>query len=305
MAMISYQPHLSDLAFGVVREQFALLRTHEAGTRAGQDPEALHDMRVVTRRLRAALRCFQDVLPSTASNLYDELGWLASGLAAVRDLDVQLVRLQDLSAVLSEQEQTSLVAVRELLNRDREQARTALIALLDSEHYASMLTLGSDLLAQVTAECADPLVAAMAGALLTVPFQRLRKAGNRLDAHSSPDDFHALRRRAKRLRYTLEFVVNRESRPARRVLPSLVVLQDLLGKHQDAEVAVMQLHALVERAVLPSGMLFALGQLAQRNSSEALQLRAGFERAYRPVVGKRWRRFHRRLRQAAEAVATE
>jgi len=305
MAMISYQPHLSDLAFGVVREQFALLRSHEAGTRAGEDPEALHDMRVATRRLRAALRCFQDVLPSDANHLNDELGWLASGLAAVRDLDVQLLRLQDLSAILPEHEQPSLTAVRDVLNRDREEARVALISLLDSERYAAMLRLGSDLLGQVVVDRDDPPVAVMAGVVLSRPFQKLRKAGDHLDASSPPAEFHALRKRAKRLRYTLEFVANLDSREARGVLRSLVALQDLLGKHQDAEVALTQLHALAERAVLPPGMLFALGQLAQRNSFEAVQLRAGFERAYRPVVGKRWRRFHRRLRQAAEAGATE
>src|SRR5215471_9873264 len=138
MSMIAYQPHLRDLAFGVVREQFALLRSHEAGTRAGDDPEELHDMRVATRRLRAALRCFQDVLPPSATQLNEELGWLASGLAAVRDLDVQLLRLQDLAAIVSEQEQASLAAVRDVLTADRDEARASLIGLLDSERYAAL-----------------------------------------------------------------------------------------------------------------------------------------------------------------------
>jgi CHAD domain-containing protein len=102
-------------------------------------------MRVATRRLRAALRCFQDVLPPASAAFDQELGWLASGLAAVRDLDVQLLRLQELATVVSQPEQESLDAVREVLERDREHARTAMIDLLDSERYASMLRLGSDL----------------------------------------------------------------------------------------------------------------------------------------------------------------
>ena len=305
MSMIAYQPHLSDLAFGVVREQFALLRSHEAGTRAGQDPEDLHDMRVATRRLRAALRCFQDVLPPAATTLNEELGWLASGLAAVRDLDVQLLRLQDLANLISEQEQASLAAVRDVLNLDRDRAREALVTLLDSERYAAMVRLGFDLLGEVVVDRADPPVADAAGGLLTQPFESLRKAGNRLHRDSPPPDFHALRKRAKRLRYTLEFVANQDSPLARRFLRRLIVLQDLLGEHQDAEVAVAHLRALAERAVLPPSVLFAMGQLAQRNSVEAVQLRAGFEEAYRPVVGKQWRKLHRQLDRAAGAITAE
>ena len=303
--MISYQPHLSDLAFGVVREQFALLRSHEAGTRAGDDPEELHDMRVATRRLRAALRCFQDVLPPSATTFNEELGWLASGLATVRDLDVQLLRLQDLATIVSEQEQASLAAIRDVLNADRDHARTSLIALLDSERYAAMLKLGFDLLGEVVVDRADPTVADAAGEVLTRPFQSLRKAGDRLNRDSPPAEFHALRKRAKRLRYTLEFVANQDSPAARRFLRRLVVLQDLLGEHQDAEVAVAHLRALVERVAAPPSVLFAMGELAQRRSVEAVQLRARFERAYRPVVGKQWRRLHRRLGRAPDATPTE
>jgi CHAD domain-containing protein len=303
--MIAYQPHLSDLAFGVVREQFALLRSHEAGTRAGEDPEELHDMRVATRRLRAALRCFHDVLPPSAVTLNQELAWLASGLAAVRDLDVQLQRLQELAAIVPEQEQESLGAIRAVLNADRDQARAALITLLDSERYASLLKVAFELLGEVVADGPDPTVADAAGEVLTRPFQSLRKAGNRLNRDSPPDEFHALRKRAKRLRYTLEFVANQDSPAARRFLRRLVVLQDLLGEHQDAEVAVAHLRALAERAAVPPSVLFAMGQLAQRRSVEAVELRAGFERAYRPVVGKQWRRLHRRLGRSPEARPTE
>jgi CHAD domain-containing protein len=305
ISTISYQPHLSDLAFGVVREQFALLRSHEAGTRAGDDPEELHDMRVATRRLRAALRCFQDVLPASATVLNEELGWLANGLAAVRDLDVQLLRVQDLATIVSEQEQASLAAVRDVLNADRDQARTALIALLDSERYTALLRLAFDLLGEVVADRTDPTVADAAGAVLTRPFQSLRKAGDRLTSDSPPAEFHALRKRAKRLRYTLEFVANEDSPEARRFLRRLVVLQDLLGEHQDAEVAVAHLRALAERVAAPPSVLFAMGELAQRRSVEAVQLRAQFESAYRPVVGKEWRKLHRQLGGPPEATPTE
>jgi CHAD domain-containing protein len=260
---------------------------------------------VATRRLRAALRCFQDVLPPSAATLNQELGWLASGLAAVRDLDVQLLRLQDLATIVSEQEQASLSAVRDVLNADRDQARASLIVLLDSERYAALLKLAFDLLGEVVVDRADPTVADAAGEVLSRPFESLRKAGNRLNQDSPPAEFHALRKRAKRLRYTLEFVANQESPPARRYLRRLVVLQDLLGEHQDAEVAAAHLRALAERVAAPPSVLFAMGELAQRRTVEAVELRARFQRAYRPVVGKQWRRLHRRLGRTPEAPPSQ
>ncbi|HLL57214.1 MAG TPA: CYTH domain-containing protein, partial [Rubrobacteraceae bacterium] len=43
-----------EVAFAILRKQFAAMRAHEPGTRLGEDPEELHDMRVATRRMRAA-----------------------------------------------------------------------------------------------------------------------------------------------------------------------------------------------------------------------------------------------------------
>ena len=82
--------NLGELAYAVLRRQLAVLRAKEPGTRLGEDPEELHDMRVATRRLRAALDLFAEVLPIRSRNFRGELGWLAGVLGAVRDLDVQL-----------------------------------------------------------------------------------------------------------------------------------------------------------------------------------------------------------------------
>ena len=67
---------MGELAYAVLRRQLAVLRDKEPGTRLGEDPEELHDMRVATRRLRAALALFADVLPVRAQVFREELGWL-------------------------------------------------------------------------------------------------------------------------------------------------------------------------------------------------------------------------------------
>ena len=57
---------MGELAFAVLRRQLGVVRAKEPGTRLGEDPEELHDMRVATRRLRAALSLFAGVLPVRA-----------------------------------------------------------------------------------------------------------------------------------------------------------------------------------------------------------------------------------------------
>ena len=55
-----------EVAFAILRRHFAAMVAHEPGVRLGEDPEELHDMRVATRRLRAALKLYSDALPKRA-----------------------------------------------------------------------------------------------------------------------------------------------------------------------------------------------------------------------------------------------
>ncbi len=60
---------LGELAFTVIGRDTSSMLAHEAGTRLGEDPEGLHQMRVATRRLRAALDLFTSVLPVRAEHV--------------------------------------------------------------------------------------------------------------------------------------------------------------------------------------------------------------------------------------------
>src|SRR5215211_7876434 len=85
-----------DLASGTLR-----LFRHEAGVRTGEDPEAVHQARVATRRLRSTLRTFSSLLdPDWTDRLRDELKWLADLLGQVRDTDVLLERFNEPPALL-------------------------------------------------------------------------------------------------------------------------------------------------------------------------------------------------------------
>src|SRR5260370_20006290 len=74
--------------------------------------------------MRAALRLFEDILPPEASSLDDELKWVAGQLGPVRDLDVQVRRLQDSAVELGLSQ--ALVAYGAWLEEQRQRALTAL-----------------------------------------------------------------------------------------------------------------------------------------------------------------------------------
>lgn len=106
-------------------------------------------------------------------------------------------------------------------------------------------------------------------------------------------------RLTKRLRYAVEFVADVYGRPAHRFVRRVTELQDLLGNHQDAQVAGDQLRAMVSQpaANLPHEVVFVMGELAQRYADDAAVLRSRFVKSYKRATGRRWRK----LQQAFKA----
>ena len=90
-----------DLAAGTLR-----LFRHEAGVRIGEDPEAVHQARVATRRIRSTLRTFSKLLDEEwTDRLRDDLKWLANLLGEVRDTDVLLERFSGHLAELAAEDE--------------------------------------------------------------------------------------------------------------------------------------------------------------------------------------------------------
>lgn len=81
---------LQKIALTRVQETFS----HESATMKGEDSEALHDMRVSARRLRAVLRIFRDCFPKKKLKKHDaRMQSLIRALGAVRERDVFLESL--------------------------------------------------------------------------------------------------------------------------------------------------------------------------------------------------------------------
>jgi CHAD domain-containing protein len=302
---------LGEVAAAVLRVHLAAFLDHEPGTRLGDDSEDLHDMRVASRRLRAAMSLFADVLPVRTARLREEVGWAAEALGAVRDLDVQLEQSAEWEARASEAERPSLKALAALLEDQRREARSRLLEALDSRRYQRLSTGMIDLARSAplrrSVRSRTPVLAA-APDLIRERYRKVRKAGDPLGRDSAPAEYHRLRIRCKRLRYALEFLSKVYPEHTAALIRRLVVLQDLLGLHQDAQVAVARLYELVERhgSSLPPETIFAMGRIAERHERQAEELRQRFPKAYRKVRGSPWSVLRRAMklgRQSTEATS--
>jgi CHAD domain-containing protein len=100
---------------------------------AGEDIEGVHDMRVGSRRLRAALEQFQDVFPKRRFRpMLRSVKILADALGEVRDLDVLIDRLQSDMKGRPRAQRVVLSDMISDMEAAREQARQRLHHVLDS-----------------------------------------------------------------------------------------------------------------------------------------------------------------------------
>jgi len=309
---------LGEVAFAVLRAQFARMRAYEPGTRLGDDPEELHDMRVPTRRMRAAIKVFRGALPERAGWFEEELRWVVRALGDVRDLDVQIERFQAWKRVADEEDSRFLEKILTITRKRRAEARKNMLEVLDSERYERLESSFGEMLSRGPGtgleleqangrEMAGEPVTAVAPALISRRYRKWRKAAKRLDENSSPEDFHDARKKGKRLRYTLEFVSEVYGKPAQKLIKPLKALQDDLGDHQDAIVAagyLKELGTTTGGTRVPRGVAFTMGVYSEHCAREAKDLRSlvPHSKPFRTTMKrKKWKSFEKVLESQDEA----
>jgi triphosphatase len=290
---VTAEQTIGEAAFAVLRGHFRAFLQKEPGTRLGEGPEALHQMRVATRRLRAALTLFADALPGSAGSFREELGWAAAALGEVRDLDVQLEQVRAWQPTVDPADAAALDALIRLLEERRAASRERLLKLLDSPRFEQFVAGFTAMLQRGPTRRAGARrpVLAVAPELIARRHRKVRRLGRRIGRESPPEEYHDLRIQAKRLRYALEFLADLYGRPARALIQRVVALQDLLGLHQDACVAATHLRelALASRRKLPPATTFVMGQIAARYRQEAGTHRKALPKVFRRLQGRPWR----------------
>ncbi|MEA3375275.1 MAG: CHAD domain-containing protein [Chloroflexota bacterium] len=248
-------PHLStddtmaEAARKILTFHFQRMLYHEPGTRAGEDIEELHDMRVATRRMRAAFRVFEDYLDKKRLKPFRKgVGRTCDRLGTVRDLDVLWEKTERYLDGLPPERRGDLMPLREAWEAEREEGREKMVAYLDDARYARFRERSAELLQ--TGDVWESASLTKKGEAVAyrlrhvVPVAVYERAAAVLaydEWVDRPDvslkRLHRLRIAGKRLRYTLEFFEELLAPQAGDLIGQMKRLQDHLGDLQDALVA--------------------------------------------------------------------
>lgn len=106
------------------------MMSHKTGAIEGADIEFVHDMRVASRRLRAAMDNFADCFQKEPfKKHYKQIRTITRTMGSVRDLDVQITHFQNQLPTLSEIEQRDIQGLIEHLQQQRNEARKPMLTL--------------------------------------------------------------------------------------------------------------------------------------------------------------------------------
>ena len=129
---ISPDRTLEACARQVIVSYFREMMSYKEGAKAGADIKFVHDMRVTSRRLRAAMDNFADCFPEKPfKKYYKKIKTITQTMGAVRDLDVLITRFQKELSTLSKVEQADIRGLIDHLQREREDARKPMLALFE------------------------------------------------------------------------------------------------------------------------------------------------------------------------------
>ncbi len=259
-------PSAKDVIKYALSDSVAGLLHNDPLVRTSRDPEAVHQARVATRKLRSNLRTFGTLLDvEWAEPLRSELGWIATSLGAVRDSEVLLDRLRDRAKSLPGSDSRSASGLLHLLEIEIDDLRKKLAADLDSQRYVDLIErLVEAAHTPATLPQADLPGAGTLPALATTPWRRLRSAVRRLGVTPNDADLHRIRILAKRARYAAEAVSPVAGPDAAAFAKAAARLQTVLGEHQDSVTAQGWLRAakVSGRRAFVAGELIALERMA-------------------------------------------
>lgn len=216
---------LDDLANHILKMNFEKLKDNAADFLTTSNPEAIHDMRVATRKLRAAIKTFKEILPTKAKDIQKKLQKLGSILGEKRDLDVFF------EFILNALHPKSVSFKK--WHRKIYQSQEKNLLILKSKKYSRLFDSLKELKTVATKKN-----------ILKVSRNRIRKelkmvleTASSIDSTVDDKTFHKLRISIKKLRYVCEFfepIFSRYICSLSDFIEKTKTIQEILGDHQDA-----------------------------------------------------------------------
>lgn len=229
----------------VLAFHFGKLLARQADVLASDDSEAVHQMRVATRRLRSTLRIFRPYYRASALKpLRAALKQTAALLGNVRDLDVYREHLVNYTKAQPSAKRRELRLINAQLGQRHAELRAQLLDHLCSAAHAEFLNEFATFVKTPFAAARDlpeePMprrVCEIAPRLIYEQYGIVRAYEPHL-SEASAERLHALRIEIKRLRYLIEAFGELLGAQAEIVIDACKAMQDFLGELQDADTAV-------------------------------------------------------------------
>jgi len=239
------------------------------------EPEAVHQARVASRRLREVLPVLTASHERAGRGLRKDVRRVTRALGAVRELDVALGHFDDAEAAAG-MSAAARTTTRRLLQAQRAAAlRQARATLTGARLQRLQARLDELSVATTTTDAA--VVKTALEARVARRAHGARTAVTSTGVVYVPERLHAVRIAVKRLRYALE--ASREARGARATaqLTQLKSIQELLGRAHDLHVLAERIHE-VEVSVVQRSRATArdLASLTRALDRECRALHAAF-----------------------------
>ncbi|CAM3811220.1 CYTH and CHAD domain-containing protein [Nocardiopsis rhodophaea] len=229
-----------DVVLRYLWDQVERLLDYDPRVRLDEE-DAIHQMRVATRRIRTVLQVFPSIIDREATRpIADELRWLAGVLGTARDLEVLRARCATRLAELPERAAGQAItdAWLSVLDDQRRSAHSRIVRELSRTRYFSLL----DELDRLRGD--PPLTEKALREAPAILRSDVKRACRRMDAAheraiTAPDAesrvtaWHDVRKAAKRTRYAATLAQPVLGTPARRIRAWATELQEILGDHQD------------------------------------------------------------------------
>ncbi|MEW1724011.1 CYTH and CHAD domain-containing protein [Streptomyces sp. NPDC093109] len=260
-------------------------------------PDAVHQMRVASRRLRSALRTYRSWFDRAVTEpAGEELRWLAAELGVDRDHEVLSARLAARIGALPEPLLLGPVSARlqEWHTERRTGSRARTLAVLDSARYTALLDGLDAFLAAppVRTGAGAPPAEALAGRILAAYGRladRIEHAVALPPGRERDLALHSARKAAKRARYAAEAARPALGGPAGRFARRMKDVQTLLGDHQDSVVARETLRDLAVAAHAAGESAFTWGLLYGEEAARAERLERELPRVWAKAADRRIR----------------
>lgn len=204
-------------AASTILKQVDVLAENARGAREGGHPDAVHHMRVASRRIRNAINLFESVLPAKRAARWEKrLRRLTNALGRARDLDVKIEFARQFRDALPEGKagrglRPGVERLLLRLEQARQRVQRRVVNELDRFEKRQVVTDVRETLRDVKVQAKtlhvrahDPRIRAEAGPAILRRLEEMLVFQPYVGDPQQTDQHHQMRIAAKTLRYTLE-----------------------------------------------------------------------------------------------------